>query len=291
MRNMPLNKYFWLVNLLYSTGGLSRLEIDERWSKCSLNEYQESHIPERSFHHWKTMIARELGLHISYSRHLDKYYIEEGGIDGNNDAFNWMMRSITVAEVIKNSSNLKDRILLEYMPSGEKWLGTIINAMNANKVLEMTYKRFDAKNIDEMKFKPYCLKTFRLRWYVVGESSNHKNEIRVYALDRVLDMQICDKSFRMPKNFNAEELFKDYFGIWLGTDKKTERVRVLVNETESNYLRTLPLHSSQREIGPADKKGWIKFEWKIKVTPDFIMELQSKGDSIKVLEPEWLLQH
>ena len=43
-------KYIWLVDVIYSSGGITREEIDRRWSRCSLNEDHENGIPERTFH-------------------------------------------------------------------------------------------------------------------------------------------------------------------------------------------------------------------------------------------------
>jgi len=288
MKCIPLNRYFWLLNLIYTTGGISRDDINEQWSKSPLNEINEKQIPESTFHHWKKMIYREWGLQIQYDRSRNVYYVDDGDLSGQNKFLNWMMNSISVAEVIRESGELKDRILLEPMPSGERWLGIIIDAMKDGKVLDMAYQRFNVSEGHYMVFKPYCLKTFKQRWYVVGESSDHKGEIRVYALDRVKDVAMGDKSFRMPKNFDGEKLFKDLYGVWLGTDRKTERVRMMVTENEANYMRTLPLHHSQRELGPASKKGWIEFELKIKVTYDFIMELRSHGKALQIIEPEWV---
>lgn len=285
---IPLNRYFWLLNLIYTTGGISRDDINEQWSKSPLNEINEKQIPESTFHHWKKMIYREWGLQIQYDRARNVYYVDDGDVSGQNKFLNWMMNSISVAEVIRESGELKDRILLESMPSGERWLCTIIECMKNNVTFDMEYKRFDADSGHYMEFKPYCLKTFKQRWYVVGESSDHENQIRVYALDRVSNVIKGTRKFKMPRNFDGKNLFKDLYGVWLGTERKVERVRVRATEWEANYLRTLQLHESQKELGPSSTKGWIEFEWKIKVTPDFIMELRSHGKALQVLEPAWL---
>jgi predicted DNA-binding transcriptional regulator YafY len=51
-----------------------------------------------------------------------------------------------------------------------------------------------------------------------------------------------------------------------------------------DYLRTLPLHHSQREI--SSNNDSVDFSLDIRPTPDFIGELISYGESLKVLEPE-----
>ena len=50
-----------------------------------------------------------------------------------------------------------------------------------------------------------------------------------------------------------------------------------------NYLRTLPLHHSQREI--ASTEHYTDFSFDIRPTVDFLNELRKYGDGIEVLEP------
>ena len=50
-----------------------------------------------------------------------------------------------------------------------------------------------------------------------------------------------------------------------------------------NYLRTLPLHHSQREL--ATTEHYTDFSFDIRPTADFLDELLKHGDGIELLEP------
>ncbi|MBR7017728.1 MAG: WYL domain-containing protein [Prevotella sp.] len=50
-----------------------------------------------------------------------------------------------------------------------------------------------------------------------------------------------------------------------------------------NYLRTLPLHTSQKEIEHTDE--YTVFTYDIRPTVDFILELMSYTEGLEVLEP------
>ena len=54
----------------------------------------------------------------------------------------------------------------------------------------------------------------------------------------------------------------------------------------ANYLRSLPLHHSQKEVKKTDV--FSLFHLSVRPTPDFIQELLSYGDSIEILSPESL---
>ena len=49
------------------------------------------------------------------------------------------------------------------------------------------------------------------------------------------------------------------------------------------YLRTLPLHASQREL--ASTEEYADFEYNLRPTFDFKQELLAQGDEVEVLEP------
>ena len=50
-----------------------------------------------------------------------------------------------------------------------------------------------------------------------------------------------------------------------------------------NYLRTLPLHASQKEL--ASTEEYADFEYNLRPTFDFKQELLAQGDEVVVLEP------
>jgi hypothetical protein len=55
-----------------------------------------------------------------------------------------------------------------------------------------------------------------------------------------------------------------------------------------NYLRTLPLHASQKEIEHTD--DYTVFSYDIRPSVDFVLELMSYTNSLEVLEPIELRQ-
>ena len=65
---------------------------------------------------------------------------------------------------------------------------------------------------------------------------------------------------------------------------KPEKVIIRAYGTQSKYLRTLPLHHSQKEIYTSDE--YCDFEYQLCVTQNLISELLAKGKTIQVMEPE-----
>lgn len=65
-----------------------------------------------------------------------------------------------------------------------------------------------------------------------------------------------------------------------------QRIVVRANRQHQHYLRSLPLHPTQKEIFTC--KDYADFELTLRPTYDFIMELLSFGAMIEVMEPQSL---
>ncbi|MDE5651376.1 MAG: WYL domain-containing protein, partial [Duncaniella sp.] len=61
-----------------------------------------------------------------------------------------------------------------------------------------------------------------------------------------------------------------------------DRVVLRADARQSKYLRTLPLHHSQREVLHDD---YSLFYYRLRLTPDFVQEILSRGPSVRVVSP------
>ena len=98
-------------------------------------------------------------------------------------------------------------------------------------------------------------------------------------------MEVKDKSFKYPKDFIPEEFFDDSFGIIVDCNVNIETVKLKVSAGQANYLRSLTLHQTQREIERNDE--YSIFTVRLRPTFDFRQEILSQGCDIEVLEPKW----
>jgi hypothetical protein len=76
-----LNRYIWLVDLIYRTGGITREEINRRWANSRYNVDNEDEIPERTFHRHKDAIKELFDINIVCDRSAGKVYCIENQED------------------------------------------------------------------------------------------------------------------------------------------------------------------------------------------------------------------
>jgi predicted DNA-binding transcriptional regulator YafY len=213
------------------------------------------------------------------------YYIENKEVFTDNNLQQWMLDSLSISNMLMESSSLKNRIMLENIPSGQDFLATVLQAMKKSKILQVTYKGYWSEHEHTFPVAPYCVKLFHQRWYMVGNSIR-ENKIRVYSLDRVLEIQPIEKAFKYPADFSPEIYFEGYFGVIHDEDYTLENVKLKVRADQANYLRSLPMHHSQTET--ERNNDFSIFTLQIRPTYDFQQELLRIGDTLEVLEPLWL---
>ena len=155
-------------------------------------------------------------------------------------------------------------------------------------MLEVTHKSFHSNEEKTFNLKPYCIKLFKQRWYVVGRNDYGKGDdtIRIYGLDRIISLNLTNKKYTCPKDFNSDVYFRGCFGVILDYKYKIETVRLKVDASQANYLRSLPLHPSQEEVECHD--DYSIFTLRIRPTYDFLQELLRNGDTLEVVSPDWL---
>ena len=107
----------------------------------------------------------------------------------------------------------------------------------------------------------------------------------IYALDRVHHLEPTTETFKYPEDFVPEAYFEDCFGIIADKDYDVETVKLKVAAGQANYLRSLTLHQSQKEIERHDE--YSIFTVKLRPTFDFRQEILSMGSDIEVLSPKW----
>lgn len=268
-------RYIWLVDLINRRKYVSFKEISEAWRRSPLNETGEP-LSERTFFNHKDAIAGMFGIEILNDRSLG-FYIGRSDV-GSDETSDWMLHTLCLNNVLHENADMKDRILMEKVPSSERFLTDIISAMRGSRVISLCYQNFRHPEPYSFNVRPYCVKYFKQRWYLLGDSDLG---LRIYSLDRFVDMEELEEHFEIPKGFDAEEYFGNYFGVIIGEEPEDVKIRVVPDQVK--YFRTLPLHGSQRETVQED--GSSVFSYHIAPTFDFVQEILSHGTDVEVLEP------
>ena len=276
-----LNKYIWFVETIYNAKRITYEEINEKWRNNALSDGLD--LPSRTFHKWRIAVEEMFGLIIDCERKGGyHYYIANADELKEGNIRNWLINTFSISNLLVDNLQLHERILLEEIPSGQKYFAQIINAMKNNNLINMTYRSYWKDNSHNFDVEPYCVKLFRQRWYLLGRSP-YKKQMMIYALDRIQELRIIDKNFELPATFNANKFFSEYFGVNIGDEVDVETVKLKVASYQANYIRAVPLHHSQKEV--ERNENFSIFKLCLRPTSDLIREILWHSEAIEVLAP------
>ncbi|MBR5300827.1 MAG: WYL domain-containing protein [Bacteroidales bacterium] len=276
-----LQKYIWLVQTFIRAGerGLDLGEISDRWESRFGTDYSR-----RTFNNHREAVEQVFGISILCNRSTNRYYIPytEDVADENAETA-WLINTFTVNNMLSlGKERLSGRVSVEDIPSGHMYLTAVMEAMTEGHEIVIGYQKYTSSETDIYTVRPYAVKEFAKRWYIIGYCIERKG-MRVYGLDRVKRLDLTDRTFKMQKDFDVDAYFATSFGIYI-PDGPGQTITFRTSHTEARFLRDLPIHKSQNEIASDEES--VTFSIFVSPNKALIMEFCKYGGGLEVLSPE-----
>lgn len=277
--SLIFSQYVWLVNTLRRYGRLTLDEINNKWQKEEIADGNP--LSRSTFNRHRDAVLDMFGVIIDCDTQDGyRYYIYNPEVLEENTLERWMLNSLTVGSVLADSQSIHDRILLESVPSGEEHLQTLIQAIKNSHKVELNYERFGHEGYN-ISVAPYALKLWHQRWYLLCSTGKY---LVTYSLDRMRSVKPLDETYELPKDFSAQQYFEDYYGVFTDKDAQLQHIVARAYGKTPDYMRTLPFHSSQKELLTTEE--YTDFSFDIRPTFDFLNALASAAcTGLEILEP------
>lgn len=281
MVELLLKRYLWLIDTLKCGGEMTFEQISDKWERATVND-NGTELTKRTFYNHCQAVARHFGIDIECrrGRGLNVYRIANPEAIEENSLTKWALDSFSLGELLIGNARIADKILLEDIPSGREWLEPILQALQFNREIEIEYENFVGVKFSGT-VKPLCVKLFKRRWYLLALLGSGKK--RIFSLDRIKQLVLTDHTFVYPKDIVPSDYFQNFFGIITKVDGKVENVVVRAYAELPGYLRSLPIHHSQRELD--SNPIYTDFSLRLVPTFDFVQELLLHRDQIEVIAP------
>ena len=285
MSRNSTNQITWLLGKL-STGKYSMEELQEEWKKDTGKT-----IKERSLFRWISALGSKHNVLVICEN--GNRYIADKGDFKQYDTEKWIAYTSKINDLIIKHDDIKDKILIDNIPSESQYLEGILNAISSNLIIKIKYTKYssdDSRNLENHQYTiyPYCVKRFENRWYVLGlvvkRDKEDRHQIQKFSLDMINELKLQREKFKPDPNFNAAKYFEDVYGITTDDNGPLTEIRISVDAWLANYLRTLPLHHSQKE--PGGSTSFNVFQYTLRPANDFYQALLHHGSHLKVLSPE-----
>lgn len=276
----------WLLNLLKDGKKRTRAQMEEIWDNPD-----EGDGRGLSIYRLKARIAiieQSLGIKIVRDgiRRDHIYYINAEDCRKLDSSIGKIavLNTLAVEPILLDYQDILHRIMIDNIPSGEKYLTDIMRAMRQNYVCEIEYQGFGAEK-QTVIMDPHFLRETERRWYSVA-LNEQKGEFRNYCLDRILSFKRLDRTFKMQIS-SVEEYFRYSFGAYGDLkEKDAEEIVLKAIDKEVKYMVNCRWHHSQKMI--EEGAGYALFSFFLVPTYDFINEILRHTRTVEVISPQSL---
>jgi predicted DNA-binding transcriptional regulator YafY len=226
-------------------------------------------------------------IDVKYSRVHDGYWIDE---DSKRDFDEWMRvfnlfnNARVINEILLKSNTKLDFIDFDRNKQELKGdiLGKVLGAVVDRKKIKFIHQSYWHEESKEVLLYPHLLKQYLNRWYVFGCFPN--GEFRSFGLDRVLELEVLTETFKL-KNKKPKELFDSVIGL-VYSGEKIETIVLSFDPFQGKYIKSQPIHHSQKIVIDSDKE--LRIELRIKVNYELEEQILKHGQRVRVLEPKSL---
>lgn len=234
----------------------------------------------RTFQRDLVDISSIYNIEISYDFSRKVYYIDS---DLQDEVSERILEAFDTFNALNIADRLSNHIHFEKRkPQGTENLHGLLHAIKNKVQIKFTYRKFWDEEETQRHVEPYALKEFKNRWYVVANDIKD-GQIKTFALDRLSELEITKKRFKASSGFDVNEHFKYCFGIISPNENKPQEIVLSFEPFQGKYIKSLPLHHTQHILIDNEKEFRIKLT--LFITYDFVMELLSFGDKVKVIKP------
>ena len=286
---MPKPKYFlrygFIIQKLRQCKEATFEEIRDYLALQSELSDFDLNISKRTFDRDKSEILSIFNVLIEYDFSKKVYFIQQ---DEGNEVNDRMLEAFDMFNSLNMSDSNTPYIILEKRkPQGTEHFYGLLHAIKNRFVIKFTYTKFWDNESSERNVEPYTLKESQYRWYLLANDKKD-NTVKTFGLDRISELEITKQKFVYPKEYNPNDVFRYSFGIISDTEKDPKEIVLSFDPFQGKYIKSFPLHDTQQII--IDDKNELRIKLKVHITEDFIMELLSFGNTVKVLEPKSLIK-
>lgn len=226
-------------------------------------------------------IYEQCNIEIANERKGDRRYYIKNRPDSPEHSQR-LLESFQMTSIISSAQNFSNTVFMESrQPKGLEHFHGLLHAINNKFIITFDHHKYWDDVVTHRKVHPLGLKESQGRWYLIAVD-NKDQRTKTFGLDRIENLDISKTRFREKYSINLKNAFSHSFGIINFENEAPSKVKLEFTAEQAKYVKAYPLHHSQTVIKDADT---VIIELTVYPSYDFIQEILSFGDEVKVLEP------
>lgn len=158
-------------------------------------------------------------------------------------------------------------------------------AVQEQRQIRLRYHSLHRDEISERQVDPYYILHKNGAWYFIGHC-HRRQEPRIFALNRVLTVELLESGFSIPADFDKEKYLGDSFNIMRETKKY--HVKLKFSPYQSRWITERKWHKTQQLTTLPDES--VLLELDVTGLADLRRWVLQYGSEVEVLAPPELRQ-
>jgi predicted DNA-binding transcriptional regulator YafY len=253
---------------------------------AGLMDFHQINYSERSLSRWIQTLREEYDLPVQFNRREGYFEVLEAD------------RPVSPTGLLKytlDSQFLRDLLLRNKKAAAvihpdnrapalnHHHFTQLVNACLEHRWVEVRHQKFDAPAPKTYVLKPFFLKEYLYRWYLIAADTGDGETIKAFGLERLQEVQLREQRFNNQQSEAAADQFLGLMGI-TGSEIKPVEIVLRTNGLQKRFFETLPLHPRQQlqQIGD----DWWEIRFVGKPNLELTQQLVGQLEPIEVVAPE-----
>jgi len=165
-------------------------------------------------------------------------------------------------------------------PVNKQHFQILQDAAYQERQVKIKYHSQHTDHANERIVDPYAIRNQQGAWYLIGYCHN-RNQVRIFALNRILSITPTEVDFYKPTNFDIEEFLKESFSIY--RDDKTYHIKLKFSPYQARWIRERQWHKTQQLTKLND--GSLILEMDVQGLDEVKRWVMQYGGEVEVVEP------
>jgi hypothetical protein len=248
--------------------------------KWDLDPVTKGELNYQKFHRHILDIEEIFNITIK-SDSQNRYYIFDTTPIYKKNSIGSLLKSLSFQRMYVKYLGIRDLLLLSQVIANDDIVYRILEALKRGRKITIEHKKLGEKESSPHELSPACIKQYRNRLYLLASYGN--SQLYRFDINRIKSVKIEHVPSDVPEDFDADEYFRDFYGITKPEGEEMKHIIIRAFGTEQFLLEDDPLHHSQRLYRKGD--GFCDYELFLIPTLEFYGMIISRSKMIKVLEP------
>lgn len=199
--------------------------------------------------------------------------------------FEWIEEiQIRLEDTFKLKGETISSVSFEQNPylKGLSHFSELFNAIQNQQALQIEYQGFKQDDMSKIVLHPWYLKQYNNRWFLFGFNEQYQS-LSNLAIDRIISINPSSETYKENKEIDFEEYFEDIVGVSVNPDANTEKILIEIKIDSWPYIKSKPLHGSQKVVTTTDK--YVTIELDVQINHELIALLFSYMNAVEVVQP------